>query len=92
VLWYTPSKVAGRGCPLDWWLSEYKTKSPNMNNSGCCAWRVPHSFHVNDDENLLKNLFGENYDMENKVLLFTQMSVLRQLRYLGIVLSMEQVI
>jgi hypothetical protein len=20
-----------------------------MNNSGCCAWRVPHSFHVKDD-------------------------------------------
>jgi hypothetical protein len=33
-----------------------------------------------------------NYDMENKVLLFTQISVLRQLRYLVIVLSMEQVI
>ena len=31
-------------------------------------------------ENLLQNLFGKNYDMENKVLLFTQMSVLRQLR------------
>jgi hypothetical protein len=30
-------------------------------------------------ENLLENLFGRNYDMENKVLLFTQMSVLRQL-------------
>jgi hypothetical protein len=38
------------------------------------------------------NLFGKNYDMEDKVLLFTQMSVLRQLRYLVIVLSMEQVI
>jgi hypothetical protein len=45
---HTP-KVAGRGYPLDWWLSGYKTKSPKMNNSGCCAWRVPHSFHVNDD-------------------------------------------
>jgi hypothetical protein len=33
-------------------------------------------------ENLLENLFGKNYDMENKVLSFTQMSVLRQLRYL----------
>jgi hypothetical protein len=43
-------------------------------------------------ENLMENLFGKNYDMENKVLLFTQMSVLRQLRYLVIVLSMEQVI
>jgi hypothetical protein len=43
-------------------------------------------------KNLLQNLFEKNYDMENKVLLFTQMSVLRQLRYLGIVLSMEQVI
>jgi hypothetical protein len=42
--------------------------------------------------NLLENLFGKYYDMENKVLLFTQMSVLRQLRYLVIVLSMEQVI
>ena len=42
-------------------------------------------------ENLLENLFGKNYDMENKVLLFTQMSVPLQLRYLGIVLSMEQV-
>jgi hypothetical protein len=31
-------------------------------------------------ENLLENLFGKNYDMENKVLLFNQMSVLRQLR------------
>jgi hypothetical protein len=35
-------------------------------------------------ENLLENLFGKHYDMENKVLLFTQMSVLRQLRYLVI--------
>jgi hypothetical protein len=43
-------------------------------------------------ENLLENLFGKNYHMENKVLLFTQMSVLRQLRYLIIELSMEQVI
>jgi hypothetical protein len=43
-------------------------------------------------ENLLENLFGKNYDMENKVLLFTQMSILRQLRYPRIVLSMEQVI
>jgi hypothetical protein len=43
-------------------------------------------------KNLLQNLFEKNYDMENKVLLFTQMSVLRKLRYLGIVLSMEQVI
>jgi hypothetical protein len=43
-------------------------------------------------ENLLENLFGKKYDMENKVLLFTQMSVLRQLRYLVIVVSMEQVI
>ena len=43
-------------------------------------------------KNLLQNLFEKNYDMENKVILFTQMSVLRQLRYLGIVLSMEQVI
>ena len=43
-------------------------------------------------ENLLENLFGKNYDMESKVLLFTQMSVLRQLRYLVIVLSMEQLI
>ena len=43
-------------------------------------------------ENLLQSLFGKNDDMENTVLLFTQMSVLRQLRYLGIVLSMEQVI
>ena len=42
---HTP-KVAGRGYLLDWWLSGYKTKSPKMNNSGCCAWRVPHSFHV----------------------------------------------
>jgi hypothetical protein len=43
-------------------------------------------------ENLLQNLFGKNDDMEKKVLLFTQMSVLRQLRYLVIVRSMEQVI
>ena len=43
-------------------------------------------------ENLLENLFGKNDDIKNKVLLFTQMSVLRQLRYLIIVLSMEQVI
>jgi hypothetical protein len=43
-------------------------------------------------ENLLENVFGKNYDMEKKVLLFTQMSVLRQLRYLVIVRSMEQVI
>jgi hypothetical protein len=43
-------------------------------------------------ENFLENLFGKNYDVENKDLLFTQMSVLRQLRYLVIVLSMEQVI
>ena len=43
-------------------------------------------------ENLLENLFGKNDDMENKALLFTQMTVLRQLRYLVIVLSMEQVI
>ena len=42
--------------------------------------------------NLLENLFGKNSDMENKVLVFIQMSVLRQLRYLVIVLSMEQVI
>ena len=43
-------------------------------------------------ENPLENLFGKNYDIENKVLLLTQMSVLRQLKYLVIVLSMEQVI
>jgi hypothetical protein len=43
-------------------------------------------------ENLLENLFEKKNDMENKVRLFTQMSVLRQLRYLVIVLSMEQVI
>jgi hypothetical protein len=43
-------------------------------------------------ENLLENLFGKNYDMENKVLLFTQMSILRQLRYPRVVFSMEQVI
>ena len=43
-------------------------------------------------ENLLGNLFGINYDMEKEILLFTQMSILRQLRYLVIVLSMEQVI
>jgi hypothetical protein len=43
-------------------------------------------------ENLLENLFGKHYDMEKEILLFTQMSVLRQLRYLVIVLSMEQVI
>ena len=41
--------MAGRGCPLDWGLSGYKTKSPNMDNNGCCAWRVQHSFHVKDD-------------------------------------------
>ena len=41
---------------------------------------------------MLENLFGKNYDMESTVLLFTQMSVLRQLRYLVIVLSMEQAI
>jgi hypothetical protein len=33
-----------------------------------------------EHENLLQNLFGKNYVMENKVLLFTQMSGLRQLR------------
>jgi hypothetical protein len=43
-------------------------------------------------ENLLENLFCKNYDMEKKVLLFTQMSVLCQLTYTVIALSMEQVI
>jgi hypothetical protein len=26
-----------------------QNKNPSMDNSGCCAWRVPHSFHVKDD-------------------------------------------
>ena len=35
-----------------------KQKSPNMENSGCCACTVPHTFHVKDDAMHFKTYEG----------------------------------
>ena len=39
-------------------LSGYKTKSLNVDHSGSCTWRVPHSFHVKDADVHFKTGLG----------------------------------